>query len=69
MVIEHGAKELDESPERLLSVGDAAEILCVHPNTVRVWSSAGLLPHFRIGPRRDRRFKTADVYNLLNNNN
>ncbi len=67
--MEYEEKELHESPEGLLSVADAADILCVHPNTVRVWSSAGLLPHFRIGPRRDRRFKTADVYNLLNNNN
>ena len=53
------------SSERLLKVKEASDILCVHPNTVRVWSEGGLLPTYRIGPRRDRRFRLADVEALL----
>ncbi|MDY6834967.1 MAG: helix-turn-helix domain-containing protein [Chloroflexota bacterium] len=55
----------ERSPERLLTVREASEILSVHPNTVRVWSDDGLLPAYRIGPRRDRRFKLEDVESLL----
>ena len=51
--------------ERLLKVKEASDILCVHPNTVRVWSEGGLLPTYRIGPRRDRRFRMSDVEALL----
>ena len=67
MVIrEQDEKVLQESPDRLLTVGEAAEILCVHPNTVRWWNSVGLLQSYRIGPRRDRRFRSGDIHNLLN---
>ena len=54
-----------KSSERLLKVKEASDILCVHPNTVRVWSEGGLLPTYRIGPRRDRRFRLTDVEALL----
>jgi len=61
----HPKEEPKKSPERLLTVAEVAEILNVHPNTVRAWSGAGLLPSYRIGPRRDRRFRLEDVYNFL----
>lgn len=51
--------------ERLLTVREASDMLSVHPNTVRIWSDEGLLPAYRIGPRRDRRFKLEDVQSLL----
>ena len=53
------------SPDRLLSTTDAAEFLCVHPNTVRRWSDNGLIPAYRIGNRLDRRFRRADLLKLL----
>jgi excisionase family DNA binding protein len=49
----------------LLTTAQAAEVLNVHPNTVRNWADSALLPSFRIGPRRDRRFRRKDVESLL----
>ena len=54
-----------ESGSRLLAVGEAASILNVHPNTLRRWAEAGLLPSWRVGPRRDRRFQLAEVLDFL----
>jgi len=69
MVVEERAEEeLGESAERLLKVAEVAQILNVHPNTVRGWNSAGLLPCYRIGPRRDRRFRLGDIYDFLSTN-
>ena len=45
----------------LFGVSEAAEQLGVHTNTVRRWSSRGLLKAYRIGPRGDRRFRQADI--------
>ena len=49
----------------LLTVGQAAALLNLHPNTVRRWAKQGLLNAYRIGPRRDRRFHRSDVERLL----
>ena len=53
------------SEARLLTTTEVARILNVHPNTVRHWSDAQLLPAYHIGPRRDRRFLPADVAAFL----
>ena len=52
-------------PKDLLSVGQAAAILSVHPDTVRRWAISGLLNVYRVGPRRDRRFHRSEVIRLL----
>ena len=49
----------------LLTVGQAADLLNVHPNTVRRWAQQGALYVYRIGTRRDRRFRRSDVEGLL----
>lgn len=49
----------------LLTTTEVARLLNVHPNTVRHWTDAQLLPAYRIGPRRDRRFHRADVDEFL----
>jgi excisionase family DNA binding protein len=56
-----GEEEVAKSSEKLLKVKEASDLLSVHPNTIRVWSEGGLLPAYRIGPRRDRRFRMEDV--------
>lgn len=50
---------------QLLTTAQVASLLNIHPNTVRNWADASLLPAYRIGPRRDRRFRRADVESLL----
>lgn len=49
----------------LLTTAQAARVLNVHPNTVRNWADSALLPSYRIGPRRDRRFRRSDVESML----
>ena len=50
---------------RVLTVGEASEILHVHRNTLRKWSDMGLIPSYRIGQRHDRRFAVEDVMDFL----
>ena len=49
----------------LLTVTEVARILHVHPNTVRLWSTIGVLKSFRIGKRRDYRFSPTDIETFL----
>jgi diguanylate cyclase (GGDEF)-like protein/excisionase family DNA binding protein len=49
----------------LLSVAQAATLLGVHPNTIRLWTDAGRLTAYRINERGDRRFRRSDVEHLL----
>ncbi len=50
-----------ESPQGMLTIAEVAVLLHVHPNTVRLWSNNGLLRAYRLGYRRDRRFKLQDI--------
>ncbi len=51
--------------ERLLPVGEAAKFLGVHPGTLRKWSRERLIPCYRVGRRRDRRFHRTDLEKFL----
>jgi len=51
--------------DALLTVAQAATLLGVHPNTIRVWTDAGRLTAYRINARGDRRFRRGDVARLL----
>lgn len=57
----------DKPESEMLTVGQVASYLNIHPNTVRRWAKRGFLDAYRIGPRNDRRFKLADVEELLLN--
>jgi diguanylate cyclase (GGDEF)-like protein/excisionase family DNA binding protein len=48
-----------------LSVTKAAQVLGVHPNTVRAWSEAGRLRYYRINERGDRRYRLGDLQRFL----
>lgn len=47
-----------------LTVSDVAELLQVHPDTVRRWAGAGALASWRT-PGGQRRFRRSDVDALL----
>ncbi len=49
----------------MLMPGEVARMLGVHVNTVRRWTSRGILEAYSIGPRGDRRFRQRDIENFL----
>ena len=55
----------EASPQRMLTVTEVAHLLHVHPNTIRMWSKIGVLKAYRIGKRRDYRFKVTDIETFL----
>ena len=46
---------------KTLNVTEAAKVLGIHENSVRRWADRGDIPHYRIGPRGDRRFVQAEL--------
>ena len=54
--------------DSMLNVGEAADLLGVHPNTLRRWEAQGIIRAWRIGPRHDRRFVRSEVERLLDGN-
>ena len=51
--------------DKMLKLSEVAELLHVHPNTLRLWSTQGIIESYRIGPRGDRRFKQSDITNFI----
>ena len=51
--------------DKLLNTEEAARFLRVSEASIRRWSDAGLLPVRRIGGRRERRFREADLIAYL----
>lgn len=47
--------------ESLLTINEAAMVLKVHPNTLRLWDNNGTLKAIRIGIKRVRRYKKSDI--------
>ena len=56
-----GTAQLSE----LLTLQQASQLLKVHPNTLRNWEKAGVIPVVRVGPRRDRRFPKHGIHQFL----
>jgi excisionase family DNA binding protein len=51
--------------DKLLNTEEAARFLRVSEASIRRWSDAGILPVRRIGGRRERRFREADLIRYL----
>lgn len=58
----------DVLPE-YLTLSQVANLLQVHPNTLRNWDKNGTLRAVRIGVKKIRRYKKEDVMKLLNEEN
>ena len=55
------------STDIMLKTREVANLLNVHINTVRRWSNSGILQVYRVGPRRDRRYRKTDIDHFLSN--
>ncbi|MCL5257481.1 MAG: helix-turn-helix domain-containing protein [Chloroflexi bacterium] len=55
-----------DSDLRLLTIREVAEILRVHPQTVRRWADAGELKYYQFSSKGRRRFMLQDVMAFLN---
>ncbi|NCO61625.1 MAG: hypothetical protein COZ70_06655 [Deltaproteobacteria bacterium CG_4_8_14_3_um_filter_51_11] len=51
--------------EQLFNIRDAANFLKVSQITLRRWTKSGALPCYRIGGKRERRFRLKDLQGLL----
>jgi|YNPNPStandDraft_1061719.scaffolds.fasta_scaffold12725_9 excisionase family DNA binding protein len=51
--------------DRLLNVREAAELIKVSQMTIRRWTNAGILRCYRIGPKKQRRFRLRDLEEYL----
>ena len=49
----------------LITLREAARLLGLHPETVRRWSDSGVIPVYRLGERRDRRFKVSEIQEYI----
>ena len=61
----NGSYQANGANSAILTVGEAAELLHVHPNTLRRWEAMGMVQARRVGPRQDRRFLREDIVRLL----
>lgn len=55
--------------EELLTLSEAAKVLKVHPNTLRLWDKKGVLTAVRIGVKKVRRYKREDIEKFINTKN
>ncbi len=55
----------DKRMGAMLTVKEVAQLLHVHPNTLRRWSTTGRIKAYRIAPRGDRRFKYEEITRFL----
>src|SRR5258706_3968734 len=60
---DRGANMID--PDGLLDIHEAARLLGVSATSLRRWTNSGVLPHLRIGGKRERRFRRGDLLALL----
>ena len=52
-----------------LRVTEASKLLGVHANTLRNWDKKNILKPVRVGLRKERRYKRADIEKFLEESN
>lgn len=55
----------EEELTEYLTLREVSQMLKVHPNTLRTWDKNGTLQAIRIGAKRIRRYRKADVENFI----
>ena len=67
LVKEETGKDMEngEHMSNMLTVREVADLLHVHPNTLRRWSNKVVIRAYRITPRGDRRFKREEIDRFL----
>ena len=55
----------NERMDSMLTLREVADLLHIHPNTLRRWSNNGRIRAYRITPRGDRRFKREEIVRFL----
>ena len=56
--------KLKGMPE-LLTIGQVAEIVSIHPDTLRNWEKDGTLVPLRAGKRGDRKYRPQDIRRIV----
>jgi excisionase family DNA binding protein len=51
--------------DNMLTIREVADLLHIHPNTLRRWCDSGRIRAYRITTRGDRRFKREDIAQFL----
>lgn len=62
------AKEAKDKLSELLTINQVAQMLKVHPETLRRWDNEGRLKAVRVGSRRsvgDRRYRKEDIESYI----
>jgi excisionase family DNA binding protein len=55
----------NNTADKVFTIREVANLLNVHPNTIRRWAKKGIIKCSRITPRGDRRFASQDIRQFL----
>jgi excisionase family DNA binding protein len=56
----------EEKQDKLIRINEAAELLGIHPETLRRWDKDNKLKAVVINDRGDRRFKLSEINKFMN---
>ena len=51
--------------EKFMTIGEVSRELGVHKDTLRNWEKKGVIKPVRVGPRKDRKYRMADVAKIV----
>jgi excisionase family DNA binding protein len=60
---------MNDHMDNMMTVREVAQLLHVHPNTLRRWADKGIIGAYRITSRGDRRFSSQDIVRFISGMN